>query len=811
MIATTPRNRPGGEPAPTSKTSRAMLRRAVAPILLAVILIGGQAGPVGAQQAEPDAETILTEATTVADGVEASLDRGRLNGTQIEEKRAALEERRNSLQDLAQATKVEIEPLSAELDALGPAPDEGSTEPEEIATKRAELLGKLAPLNARLRKTQVRLARIQTLADRLVEFRRERFTREILQRQPTPLSPQSLSRAWASLKIRSATIVREVRARLDDDGAEGLADRLALPLLLAIAAFALAVWLRRRLIEWIRDRVDGEVSTSRRARLTAAITLVRLILPSVGVAMAVIGLRQSGVLGPNGMVLIFNGTIAAACLIAAYAFGGAFFAAQSSGLRISGLTDEQARHGYRWYLLLTFVVVLDQFLVAAGHELRLTIEAMSVLNAAFTTLGGLALWRLIRAIGLGKAPEEDGAVDDERRRVARFRSGAFHVVLTIVAIIAPLLALSGFFAASRFLFYPVVYSFAVIGAAKVIYLWVVAISSPERTEPAEGEALGDEAPQSVMPVIAGSVLTLLVLPILAIIWGARATDLSSAWSMVVEGFQIGEITVSPMDFVLFAIVFTIGYLITRIIQGVLRRSVMPVLRVDEGAKAALLAGVGYAGVVIAALVAISTTALDLSNLAIVFGALSVGIGFGLQNIVNNFVSGIILLIERPIKVGDWVEIGGTHGMVRRINVRSTQIQTFDRSTMFVPNADLISGTVTNWYHGAGQGRLKLAVGVAYGTDARKVEQILLEAAAAHPMVLRTPAPFVIFRDFGASSLDFELRGIMADVNMILTLPSELRYSIYRRFNEEGIEIPFPQQDITIRNVQELKGLGGASD
>ena len=577
---------------------------------------------------------------------------------------------------------------------------------------------------------------------------------------------------------------------------------------MAAVAFTLAILLRRKLIFWIRGRAAAGVPRAQRARLTAKITLVRLALPTIGVAMILIGLRQSGILGPYGIVLTTNLAIAAALMIAGYAFGNAYFSPRSRDLRISGLRDGRAAAAYSWYILLVIVVAADQLLVAAGKDLRLSTDALSVINAALLVVGGFVLWNFVRTVGVG-VPSPGDDTDETLHEVHLF-GRVMRTILHFVAIVAPLLALAGYFGASRFVFFPILYTAAVIGASILIYLWVVALSEPipgdEGREGNEDDDAADEEEEephlSVLPVVAGFLLTVLAIPILAIIWGAKATDLQSAWALVVEGFSVGDISISPMDFLIFGVVFAIGYFITRVLQGVLRRSVFPVLRMDAGAKAAVLAGIGYVGIVISALVAISTTALDLSNLAIVFGALSVGIGFGLQNVVNNFVSGIILLIERPIKVGDWVEINGVHGMVRRVNVRSTQIQKFDRSTMFVPNADLISGVVTNMYHGDGQGQLILPIGVAYGTNVRRVEEILLEAAAAHPMVLRDPAPFVIFKDFGASSLDFELRGVMVDVNMIVRLPSELRFSIYQRFEDEGIEIPFAQSDITIRNLDQ---------
>ncbi|MCW8861993.1 MAG: mechanosensitive ion channel, partial [Rhodospirillales bacterium] len=174
---------------------------------------------------------------------------------------------------------------------------------------------------------------------------------------------------------------------------------------------------------------------------------------------------------------------------------------------------------------------------------------------------------------------------------------------------------------------------------------------------------------------------------------------------------------------------------------------------------------------------------------------SVGIGFGLQNVINNFVSGLILLAERPIKPGDWVVIGGHEGKVKKVNVRSTEVETFQRASVIIPNADLISTPVINWTHKNMLGRVEVAVGVAYGTDPRLVEQVLVDCANAHPNVLKGQDPYVLFTNFGESSLDFELRAFLVDVEKRVLTGSELRFAIHDALKEKGIEIPFPQRVI----------------
>jgi small-conductance mechanosensitive channel len=208
----------------------------------------------------------------------------------------------------------------------------------------------------------------------------------------------------------------------------------------------------------------------------------------------------------------------------------------------------------------------------------------------------------------------------------------------------------------------------------------------------------------------------------------------------------------------------------------------------------------YLLLTVGVLFALGAVGVELQNFAIVAGALGVGIGFGLQNVVNNFVSGLILLFERPVRVGDIVVVGGEWGTIKKIGLRSTIVVTFDQSEMIVPNGDLVSEKVTNWTLSNPVTRVVLPVGVAYGSDVQRVLQILREAAEAHPGVLADPEPQALFVAFGDSALDFELRVWVRELGLRPEVKSTVLAEVDHRFRAAGIEIPFPQQDLHVRSV-----------
>ena len=251
---------------------------------------------------------------------------------------------------------------------------------------------------------------------------------------------------------------------------------------------------------------------------------------------------------------------------------------------------------------------------------------------------------------------------------------------------------------------------------------------------------------------------------------------------------------------LLLILFASVIIIERIVQKQLIRRFLSRTKLQSSLQFGLSRIIGYTLIAVGFYVAFQLVGVDLSSLAIIAASLGVGVGFGLQNIINNFVSGIIILAERPISIGDRIEVAGVAGRVTKIQLRSTTVVTNDNITMIVPNADFISNTVTNWSHGDPKVRIRVPVGVAYGSDLKLLQQLLLEAAGEHPKALRDPSPVVLFTEFGDSSLNFEL-GVWTQ-EMTATpvhFTSEMNFIIEQKLRENDIEIPFPQRDLHVRS------------
>ena len=779
----------------------------VACLAILFMQVGAPIAPIGAAFAQeapadtPDYALWDRQASQIEELVGA----GNANGQQLDSLRQQVVDWRERFLSVQNVNEPRINTVRDQIAALGPVPAEGETEAPDLASRRAELNAALSELQAPGLQAVEAASRANGIIQSIDTLQRERQTSALMQLSPSPLLPGS----WAAATRDTVTLARglggEMSDRLDAATAADWRDRAPGVAGYVIAALLLLIY-GWRWISRLPSRLSASAGDYSRDAVMFLASLGQIAVPTLGVWLAVRAADLTGLFGDWGRPILMALPVAAFAFFGGRWLSGLFFAPQAHG-PIQMPDEARARARLNADLLVGVVaihLIVFRALVpvrpwgppTAGTSVPMEFAPASagVWHAPLIVLAALLLFRL--GYTLRKALRYDGS-DQPAYRV-RMVSIAGNVVRP-AAVIVVLLALIGYNSMANGILWPMIYSLALLGLLIVLQEFIVDLYAMLARDQRKGQ-------QALAPVLIGFALVIASIPVFALIWGARVSDLAEGWTRLRQGVSLGGVRLSPGAIVTFLAVFVVGYGITRFIQGAFRTSILPRTRIDAGGQNAIVSGLGYIGVMLASVLAITAAGIDLSNLAIVAGALSVGIGFGMQNIVSNFVSGIILLIERPIALGDWIRVGTAEGYVRRISVRSTQIQTFDRTNIIVPNSDLISQPVTNWTRGSLQGRVIVPVTVAYGSDTRKVTQILTEIAEDQPIVLINPPPSVFFTGFGADGLNFEIRAIISDVNQGLGVQTEIRHQIIDRFERDEIVIPYTHRDVTIRNVEELTKL-----
>jgi small-conductance mechanosensitive channel len=696
-----------------------------------------------------------------------------------------------------------IATLRQQLDALGPGPAEGETEAPEIAERRAELNEQLARLQAPGIAADEAYRRADGLISEIDSILRDRQASELRRLWPAPINPANWPAAFEQVRSISTELWAEITYAWSDP-AKRAALRAGLPLILLYLAIAAVLLLRGRTwMERLSLRLEATASARGRGVWSLLVSLGQIVLPTGGMFALAAALHASGFPGLIGTILVDMLPLLGFVVFSANWLGCRAFPPGTGVKGLFKLPPERRAEGRFHAAGLGLVLAIDmvrQVVLDSGRS----DAATAVLSFPILVVAGVMLFRIGQLLRAHVAA--DGAVNEPNSNSNRL-IGVIGQGAMLIGVLGPVLAAVGYVSAANAMVFPAVLTLALltlvmIGQRLISDLYALAVGAEEGA----GDALA--------PVLAGFLLLVSTVPLLALIWGARPSDLTELYNRFSAGFALGDARISPNDFFVFAMVFAIGYATTRLVQGALKTSILPKTTLDPGGQNAVVSGVGYIGIFLAGLAGVNSAGIDLSSLALLAGALSVGIGFGLQNIVSNFVSGIILLIERPVSEGDWIEVGGVMGTVRAISVRSTRIQTFDRTDVIVPNTDLIAGQVTNWTRYNLTGRLIVPVGVAYKSDTRKVERILTEIAEAQPLAVLNPPPSVIFMGFGADSMNFEIRIILRDVNFTLSVRSEVNHQIAERFAAEGVELPFAQRDIWLRNPETLArvvaGLAGGT-
>ncbi|SAI60531.1 membrane protein [Bordetella ansorpii] len=763
----------------------------------------------GAVHAQPDdaqdADTKLSQARERIDAIRKGLD-GKPADSDLEKWRGDVQQVQSQADALAESLAPQLADVTARLNQLGPVPEDVKEAPD-VAEQRRQLEKSSSSVDA-----QVKLARLLSVeasqtGERISAMRRNQFQERLGERRGTFLS----GTFWRELRNEAP---RDLR-RVGDLGRELLASMsetpawawIALVIMLA-GLLAIRRWLRELLLRLTSTRVPP--GRLRRSFLAATLALLGAAVPGAVAGLLSIALTWSGSLDDDIQSLLGD-MVGIVCLAGYIAgLGYALLSASRPSWRLLPLPDAVAE-GLRWLpsslAILTVLMWLSQRLPAL---LNISLTATIALNGLTAlALGGVLAVALMRgerrrrAAALAEASADAGADAGQPAPPRPFWVGIIVNLAWLALIVSLGGILVGYAAFGTFMVGQGLWALIVVSSA---YLISVLLEDGFTTLLA-GRYVDEKTPQSQLRQQAAVLLSgasrIAVLMVAAVLlaspFGEGPDELVHRLDLLHRGLQIGEIQLKPGSLLQALLSLALGILAVRVLKRWLTDRYLPTTNFDPGMQTSAATLFGYAGIVFAVSLSLSVLGLGLERVAWIASALSVGIGFGLQAVVQNFVSGLILLAERPVRVGDWVSLGGIEGDIQRINVRATEIQMADRSTVIVPNSEFITKTVRNVTHSNPLGRVQIRLPMPLATHPDEVRELILSAFAEREEILETPAADVYLDGIEGDRLMFNAVGYVSSPRAAYVTRSKLLFEILRRLAEARLEMS-PQATMLLRET-----------
>lgn len=735
-----------------------------------------------------------------------------------------------SAENTADKLNPKLGDVKNQIEKLGPKPkDEETPESDQIQKERERLTDEKSQIAGALKASELAVERVRQLSGRAQDLRQRIFAEAVLARGRSPLSPS----LWRDVARELPPGFNQLVSLFSSWG-NTLKGRWHF----GLAVFVLALLtfdVLRRVMKYLRrrglarDNGQDPETFFQRALAACWVTATLLVPGTLGTCALYFGFDALELMPVEVNQLAKISLLAVVIVLTVWALSYAILQPRRPAWRLFDLPSLSAKRLARIFTAMATIYGLDLVFQDLMQALFLPLP-VRVAEAAIVTLASSALLISLvrtplaergRTTNLNDTGNDDEATQEGlfERATTRGRMSPWWLkwpaLLLSIAMAAA--AVLGYVALGRFVAGQVIVTGCVVVVGSLLLLAIRALTrqfGDLKDRPLEC-ALRMHMRLTEMQarlltrassLILQASLPFLAVPVLFVSWGYSLSDALGWLKSLFFGFQVGQFRISIVQMMLAAGLFVAILFLTRLMQrGVTARLMQPG-SFDRGVAHSIHTGIGYLGIVLAVLAAVSYAGFDITNLAIVAGALSIGIGFGLQSIVNNFVSGLIILFERPIKVGDWVSVNTYEGHVRRISVRSTEIETFDRTNVIVPNSEFIANPIVNLTHRNAMGRVVIPVGVSYQSDPEFVRNLLKDVAEACPEVLQSPSPLVSFDGFGDSSLDFNVRAYIDNINNRLSVATDLRMRIFKALGEAGIEIPFPQQDVHMRDLDPVRSM-----
>jgi len=766
-------------------------------ILSVLLILFGFALASARAQVPGQATGDLDGAKQTIDQIEARLARGGLTDGVLQQLRDQIDPVTARMNAVASDLVPRMAAVRDRLAQLGPAPDPKSnaTEASAITADRSAQQKLFDDLDGTAKRAKVLAVQAAQISDTIVTRRRDLFAHDLFARSRSLASPG----LWTAVAVEVPADAQRV-ATLARNWGQAASDRLSVwqkPVLaLLLAALALGYYPVWRVAVRVRSR-DPE---ARPTRFGKAVAAVRVAATTAIVPVA-------AVLALGGLVVLFDLpnllqalgeslTIGVVVVALGTGLSRGLFAPKSPNWRLPPIGDDTAKNLYHLTITVTAIVAAEHVVEAVNAFIQVGVPTAIATRGLGALAVAVAIGLALRRAWLRRHGAETPALGDPQ---GEHWAALLRVTGRAVAIVLLVAVLVGYVALAAFLVEQVI---AIAGTLAMLYVLLILADEGFGTALNPQSALGRGLAALVglrpdglaqIAVLSSAVVrvSLLVAAALLVLapWRIESGDMLATVEAAFFGFAIGGATISIASLVVAVLLFVLAVAATRAVQRWLETKYLPHTKLDTGLQNSIKTSLGYVGFIAALGLSLAYLGLSFERLTLIVGGLSLGIGLGLQSVTNNFVSGLIMLWERAVRVGDWVEVGAEQGFVRRINVRSTEIETFDRALVIMPNASLVSGVVKNWVRNDRVGRIKLPFVVPLSADPEAVRTALIATARAHERVLTIPTPSVFFTGLGEANMTFDLVCFIDDVESRIRVTSDLLYDIHAKLKAAGYVNP----------------------
>lgn len=688
--------------------------------------------------------------------------------------------------------------VQTRLDALGPAPADGVSEPKDIAAKRKEFQAQADVFKSQIASYDLILANIDELNKIILNRRNQELLNNILVKQSSIFEPKEFLKSMVSFASFLYDIVKSPvfwYTQMSPDQQANVRAHLAHAVLAVVLSLVLAVFLSMLIKRKFGYRpVEDRPGYGKRALTAAAELIATGLIPAAVIGAFLIWFKNNAIMN-NGNFGIFM-TYICSYLLAVFllrAIIKVVFTPFNGKWRLIEVSDVWAKSLYKALLFSIVAISIFSFFGRVAIQTHYAADVIYALKLLANAVKAVCIVVIARTA----LYDNQSLSDEDLQNEADFGSMSFSskasLVLSFAGVAAFVPSLFGYIVLSEFILDRLIGSGILIGAfyivnrlIRVLFHAVLLLKFWRRTLRISPKTLVKT--EFWFTFFLNPLMILLAGLFLLGLWGVSVDILLNNTKQFLTGFNIGGVRVSITSIAMGIVAFFVSMMVFKLIRNSLQTGALSKIDMDEGVRSSLGSGIRFLGIIASFLFGIAVMGGSLSSIAIVAGALSFGIGLGMQQIVSNFVSGIILLFERPLKVGDLVNIAGQEGIVRQINIRSTELETATKSSIIIPNATILGGTLINLTHNSRTTKMTIPVSITPDNDLHKVQTVLVDIAKGNKRILTTPAPYVAINKVSGASIDLEWGCYTSDIGKRMHIMNELRGAMLDVFNKDGIKL-----------------------